>query len=208
MPAAHVGGVTSPPNLRSQPDLIADIYQQPKTQYPCKIEGLVQSKPALETSPGEIPPAVVIKDISFDALLANQKNPRVKYEQRVLSGQAKVLKAKLHRTGPSSRYNAGPGTGASECHTAKMVRQIQEQTNVSSLNYVRWMKCDVSKLREHLVKIEDEIKLANRAKTVLDGHVLDMRKSLSVNQQSISAQQQKTHKEVSIISFKLLFPPI
>ena len=190
-------------NLSSQPDLIADIYQQPNTQHPSNINGLIQGMPVSET-PAIIPSALAIKDISLDV---SHKTPRVKHEQRVLSGQAKVSKGKVtkgHRTGPSSRYNAGPGaSGRFTGHTTKLVQQIQEQTNVSSLNYVRWMKCDATKLREHLVKIEDEIKLANKAKAVLDGHVLDMRKSLSVNQQSISAQQKKTHKEVCNIVFQL-----
>ena len=78
-----------------------------------------------------------------------------------------------------------------------MVYQVRDQTNVSSLDHVRWMKHDVAKLREHLVKIEEEVKHANKAKVLLDQKVFDLRKCLSVNQQSVSAQQKKSHREVS-----------
>lgn len=85
----------------------------------------------------------------------------------------------------------------------RVAHQLRDQNNSASLDHVRWMKCDVAKMREHLIKIEEEIKLGNRTKSLLDTKVLDLRKCLSVNQQSISSQQKKSYREGNSILKKL-----
>lgn len=127
--------------------------------------------------------------------LAASNGQRKQLEGQVLSGQAKVSKAKVikpRNAAPFGRQLTQSG------QVTKIVYQIREQTNVSCLDYARWMKHDVAKLREHLVKMEDEIKLASKAKTTLDARIFDLRKCLSVNQQSISAQQKKSHREDTV----------
>lgn len=59
---------------------------------------------------------------------------------------------------------------------------------------MRSLKHDVSQLREHLLKVEEEIKNLNRGRNTLEIAVQDIRKALSVNQQSISTQQKKSSR--------------
>lgn len=120
---------------------------------------------------------------------------RLRQEGRVMSGQARLSKAKVIKNHKVVITGRRPSPSS---QVTKMAYQIREQTNVSCLDHVRWIKHDVAKLREHLVKIEEEIKLANKAKATLDARVFDLRKCLSVNQQSISAQQKKSHREVKL----------
>lgn len=79
--------------------------------------------------------------------------------------------------------------------TAHAINAVRERTNSASREDIRLMKYNVAKLREHLLKTEEEIKQMTRGKSVLELAVQDIRKSISVNQQSVSLQQKKTHAE-------------
>lgn len=189
------GVVTSP---TAKPDLIADIFEDTKIEKPRRTVasgvpvGTEESKPRAPQYPETVEMREVLPNENERLDASNEKG---KQDMRIVPGQAKVSRAKVikpHNTAPLGRRLTPSG------QITKMVYQIREQTNVSCLDYARWMKHDVAKLREHLVKMEDEIKLASKAKTTLDARVFDVRKCLSVNQQSISAQQKKSHKEVGI----------
>jgi hypothetical protein len=58
---------------------------------------------------------------------------------------------------------------------------------------MRLLKYNVAKLREHHLKVEEEIKHLTRGKSTLELAVQDIRRAISVNQQSVSMQQKKTH---------------
>lgn len=186
--------VTSP---TAKPDLIADIFEdateRPKAVGPAlgPTEEKKSSFGAKPDSSGH-PEVVEMKEVYAGSERLNAS----KQDERILSGQAKVSKAKVikpHRSSLVGKHRLTPAGQA-----IKAIYQVREQTNVSCLDYARWMKHDVAKLREHLVKIEEEIKLASKAKGTLDSRIFDLRKCLSVNQQSLSAQQKKSHREVSI----------
>ena len=80
----------------------------------------------------------------------------------------------------------------SKSSTAAIAREVRDRTNSESHEHVRSLKHDVSQLREHLLKVEEEIKNLSRGRNTLEIAVQDIRKALSVNQQSISTQQKKS----------------
>ena len=80
--------------------------------------------------------------------------------------------------------------------TAQAINAVRERTNSASRDDTRLMKYNVARLREHLLKVEEEIKQMTRGKCTLEFAVQDIRKAISVNQQSVSMQQKKTHAEM------------
>ncbi len=179
----------SSPKVTTQPDLIADIVKLPPTS---------SDAPKLEA---EQPPA-------DGARLLSPKAKGQEEEQSTLlpSGedaeQSSKTKTKADST-HDSKASMKSGHRRSSAHStvykseqvSKMAYQVREKTNVSSHDHIRLMKYDVARLREHLVKLEDEIRHANRGKGLLEVSIQDVRKSLSVNQQSVSTQQKKTRGE-------------
>ena len=82
----------------------------------------------------------------------------------------------------------------SKSSTAAIAREVRDRTNSESHEHVRSLKQDVSQLREHLLKVEEEIKNLSRGRNTLEIAVQDIRKALSVNQQFISTQQKKSSR--------------
>ena len=82
---------------------------------------------------------------------------------------------------------------------AQIAGQVRCTTNSSCHEHIRALKYDVARLREQLLKIEEEIKNMNRGRTTLELAIQDVRKALSVNQQSISTQQKKSSKGDEVI---------
>ena len=82
------------------------------------------------------------------------------------------------------------------CTIAEKMRQ---QFNHQIHEHVQSVNCEQATLHEHLIKLEDEIKLANKGKSALEKAINDIRKGMSVNQQSISAQQKKRRDEVCFL---------
>lgn len=80
--------------------------------------------------------------------------------------------------------------------TAQAINAVRERTNSATRDNIRLMKYNVAKLREHLLKVEEEIKKMMRGKNTLEFAVQDIRRSISVNQQSVSTQQKKTRAEM------------
>lgn len=198
--ASPVQAQTALRSPASKPDLIADILDQPKTIHPSKMRSQPEQGKAIDSSAlvstsatqrGTDGTSVAMKEV-----VPEQKSTKTKQGRSVMSGHAKVSKAnsiRSHKAPTSIRQSIR--LSQSE-QVTKMTFQVREQTNVLSLEHVRWIKYDVAKLREHLVKVEEEVKLANRGKIVLDARIFDLRKSLSVNQQSVNAQQKKSRREV------------
>lgn len=211
-PTRPYSAVTSP---TAKPDLIADIFDQPKPEQPRCRSSAGESAPPERTEKRAVSSTVtcassqtpqVEEVVPMKEVLPGGSenvdvgNMKPKQEGRILSEHAKVTKArpiKNHRV-----VTPGAAKVMQSSQVTKMSHHVREQTNGSCFDHVRCMKHEVAKMREHLVKMEDEIKLANRAKSVLDVKIFDLRKCLSVNQQSISAQQKKSHRE-DIVSRKL-----
>lgn len=180
-----------------QPDLIQDILDQPVKSKPKEPKSNAWVTKESETAKKNVAAEVKVQaDTVKEDAGGELKITKVKQEKRVLSGQTiKPVKSKW------TKSHRSPVTGSPKRLSqiglvTKMAHDVREESNVACLDHARWMKHDMAKLREHVIKIEEEIKLGNKAKTTLDAKIFDLRKCLSVNQQSISAQQKKTHKEV------------
>ena len=84
--------------------------------------------------------------------------------------------------------------GLSPSQVAQAASKVREKTNSTSHDHIRSLKHNVSKMREHLLKVEEEIKNLNRGRSTLEMSIQDIRKALSVNQQSISTQLKKSSR--------------
>lgn len=80
----------------------------------------------------------------------------------------------------------------SPVQTVHVASHVRERSNSINHDHIRSIKYEVAKLREHLLKVEEEIKNLNRGRHMLELAIQDIRKALSVNQQSLSTQQKKT----------------
>ena len=80
----------------------------------------------------------------------------------------------------------------SPSHVTQVASQVRERTNTSCHEHIRSLKYEVAKLREHLLRLEEEIKHLNRVRHTLEITIQDTRKALSVNQQSLSTQQKRS----------------
>ncbi len=83
---------------------------------------------------------------------------------------------------------------------ASVAKDLRHKSNSISHKYTRSAKYDVSQMREHLLKVEEEIKNLNRGKSTLELSVQDVRKALSINQQSISTQQKKSSRGEEVLN--------
>ena len=95
------------------------------------------------------------------------------------------------RASPSERRAKVQQQRLNPSGTAKLVNSMRERTHSACHDDVRVLKYNVAKLREHLLKVEEEIKHMNRGKATLEVAVQNVRRAISVNQQSVSAQQKK-----------------
>lgn len=73
-----------------------------------------------------------------------------------------------------------------------VAEKLRQQSNFASHDHIRSIKYEVAKLHEHLLKVEEEIKNCNKGRHTLEIAIQDIRRSISVNQQSLSTQQKKT----------------
>ena len=85
---------------------------------------------------------------------------------------------------------------ATPADTARAINAARERTNSASRENTRALRYSVVKLRESLLRVEEEVKQTTRGKHTLELAVQDVRKAISVNQQSLSTQQKKTRAEV------------
>ncbi len=168
-------------SLSPAPDLVADIINRPKTVYSAKIHGQQQpdspSSNDAKSSPNNQRPT---SRPSSELGQKSKKSPVPSY--------VRIAHRNPSSKSPVLQYNERLASPAS------IARDGREKTNSVVHQHVRSMKQDVSRLREHLLKVEEEIKNLNRGRRTLEMSVLDLRKSLSVNQQSITTQQKKSSR--------------
>ena len=165
--------------LRSpEPDLVADILNRPKSVHPKLLESMQLDR-------------------------ADSK-PTSQQQQQQVEQKGSAINSRSKKAGFISSTRERPSVASKRkkehLNPAKTAADIREQTNAASHNHTRSLKYDVGKLRESLLKVEEEIKHLNRGRHTLEMGIHDIRKALSVNQQSISNQQKKSRgTEVYII---------
>lgn len=119
------------------------------------------------------------------------------------TGQLRMESSKHSAVSTNASYRAAkrvyhskgqsPPVAVNACTIAEKMRK---QFNHQIHEHVKNVKYELASLHEHLLKLEEEIKLGNKAKNSLETAIQEIRKSISVNQQSISAQQKKRREEV------------
>ncbi len=174
-------------SLSPAPDLVADIINRPKTVYSAKIHGQQQpdspSSNDAKSSPNNQRPT---SRPSSELGQKSKKSPVPSYVR--IAHRNPSSSSSMRGKSPVLQYDERLASPAS------IARDGREKTNSVVHQHVRSMKQDVSRLREHLLKVEEEIKNLNRGRRTLEMSVLDLRKCLSVNQQSISTQQKKSSR--------------
>ena len=95
----------------------------------------------------------------------------------------------------------------SNTQVAQLAGHVRSTTNSSCHEHIRALKYNAARLREQLLKVEEEIKNMNRGRSTLEIAIQDVRKALSVNQQSISTQQKKSSKgdEVYTVQYNSMY---
>ena len=150
------------------PSSSVDTLVRAKTVHPRKHEQGFSKGPGLDERPKSRPGS----DLR-DVLLKQQQGSPVPTRDRSLFERQKM----------------------SQLEAAQVASKLREKTNSRSHDYTRSLKYDAAKLREHLLKVEEEIKHLNRGKHTLEIAVQDTRRALSVNQQSLSTQQKKSRAD-------------
>lgn len=169
----------------------ATIYDTntPKTLHPSKIQKKAEASNASDfknSSTSQRPPSRPSSEIT--TVSQKSKKPSVPSYVRL---------AHRNLTSAGSTRDRSPLLDHDKkriASPASVAKELRLKTNSISHDHARSTKCDVSQLREHLLKVEDEIKNLNRGKSTLELSVHDVRKALSINQQSISTQQKKSSR--------------
>lgn len=181
----------------AKPDLVADIVDEPRAVHPRKLanQGGGAQANRLDSRPGSDIQAIMQKNQD------RQASPLSRHHQQ---GGGRVY----HRSGvrtfanTTSTRDRSPlldqqkykASSMSTSQVAQVAHQIRDSVNSASHEQRRVLKYDAARLREHLLKVEEEIKNLNRGRGTLELAIQDVRKSLSVNQQSISTQQKKSSR--------------
>ena len=115
--------------------------------------------------------------------------------QQQSSARSSAIQDRLRKQRGSSKGAELPGSAAgarmSSREVAQVANQLRQQTASVCHRHVRSVKYEVARLREHLLKLEDEVKLLSRGKNSLEIAIQEFRKAISANQQSLALQQKK-----------------
>lgn len=181
----------------AQPDLVADIIDVPKTDHPRKSmnqdtvreEQVSQLdsrsgstiKPLMEKQERQISPST--RKYLLGGRVYYRPGARTFANTTSTRDQSPLLDQQKYKS-----------LGITTTEAAQVATQIRGMTNSSSHEHMRALKYDAARLRENLLKVEEEIKNLNRGRSTLELAIQDVRKALSVNQQSISTQQKKSSR--------------
>ena len=174
----------------------------PKTAHPRKLQKPEAEKRSEDRQPLSPAPVLIGQDSGSPQRKSSPLPPGSEHRphSRPSSGQEATMKmqtsdptaSRCHeRASPSQRRAKTQQQRLNPSGTAKLVNSMRERTHSACHNDVRVLKYNVAKLREHLLKVEDEIKHMNRGRATLEVAVQDVRRAISANQQSVSAQQKK-----------------
>ena len=97
-----------------------------------------------------------------------------------------------HPKSSSSPLTATHAPRMTSSEAARVAQQVRDKSSAVAHEHVRAVKYDVARLREHLLRVEEQVKGLSRGKRTLELAVQDVRKDLSANQQSVGMQQKKT----------------
>ena len=115
------------------------------------------------------------------------------------------LRTKFRLEGEAGRSTVSAKMAA-ESSTSQVVNHVREQTNHATHMHTRMMRHGVAVLRSKLIKLEEELRLAAKSRSLLEAGLQDIRKSMSVNHQAISTnQRRKKSSEVSLTPFQEKF---
>ena len=196
-----------------KPDLIADILDSPKTPHPNKSRTVIKKDKSVDASldlkvgkdDKSSQLSALAKKETLDEKIPSSKTVAVSNTDLNISTESIQT-----QTSPSSRLSSGhessrgrspqvkrPNSGriTQSSQVNQIAGQVRDQTNASCHDYVRAMKYDVAKLREQLIRTEEELKHLSRGRSALEAGISDVRKCLSVNQKSISTQQKKSKRD-------------
>ena len=193
----HVPGHSSPTAQHgAKPDLVADIIDASETAHSRKgvnhdsARNNQSSQPArsgtdgrTETQNPESRSSPYSRNLHLGGRVYSRTGTKAFANTTSTRDRSPLLDQQKHRR-----------LGMTNAQVAQMASQIRGATNTSSHEYARALKYDAARLREHLLKVEEEIKNLNRGRGTLELAVQDVRKALSVNQQSISTQQKKSSR--------------
>ena len=177
----------------------------PKTPHP----RLLQSPPPQQTAspephtstsrPQTVPCGLVRRDAAQESAEA-RPHSRPSSDQSTFSPHDKHKKTIISQTSTSRRRQftddaARPRLGKPSDVDAAVVNAARERTNSASRENTRSLKYGVARLRESLLGVEEEVKRMTRGRRALELAVQDVRRAISVNQQSVSVQQKKTRAQ-------------
>lgn len=180
----------------AKPDLVADIIESPKTTG-SQQKTLVTHDSGAHTLGSESRGGLISKTLG-----EKQKSSSPLYRKRHYGGGVYSRSGSRAFANTTSTRERSPLLGQQKCKSlglsnaqvAQMANQVRGTTNSLSHEHTRALKYDAARLREQLLRIEEEIKNLNRGRGTLELAIQDVRKALSVNQQSISTQQKKSSR--------------
>ena len=165
----------------------------PKTPHPKLLQDQPQSlSPTVSPSPLPPPSSAVTA-----ATISQRERPQSRSSSQKPHLEEKRIKTAPQRTRREAVCRQKLGK-PSEVSLA--VNAVRERTNSASRENVRRLKYSVSRLRESLLRVDEEVKLMARGRRVLEMAVQDVRRAISVNQQSVSMQQKKSRAAMVSIS--------
>ena len=162
----------------------------PKTPHP----KIWQSRPELSTRPQTVPSPVRTRESE------TRPQSRPSSEQSPFPLNDRHKKTTPQTTTRRRQFLAAstddgrPRLGKSS-ELSAAVNAARERTNSASRENTRVLKYGVARLRESLLGVEEEVKRMTRGRRTLELTVQDVRRSISVNQQSLSVQQKKARAQ-------------
>lgn len=170
----------------------------PKTPYPKKLQDSEQPKPSTAPPGSRSGDSVARKPSPRPSEREHRPHSRPSSEHEAMSRISR-------QTGSLSAGGRVPSSLLEQqvkaqrrplpSDTTKIANAVRERTNSACRDDIRQLKYNVAKLREHLLKVEEEVKQMSRGKNTLEVAVQDIRRAISTNQQSVSTQQKKSRSD-------------
>ena len=191
----------------AKPDLVADIIDAPKVANPRKPINHNSSVSRSDSRAGS--------DVR-GTIESQQKRTSPSSGKRHAGGRVYCRSGTRMFANTTSTRDRSPlldqhkykALGMSNTQVAEMASQVRGATNASTHEHTRALKYDAARLREHLLRVEEEIKNMNRGRNTLELAIQDVRKALSVNQQSISTQQKKSSRGDEVYKTNVILFPL
>ena len=162
----------------------------PKTPHP----KILQSRPELSTRPQTVP-SPVRQEATRESETRPQSRPSSEQSSFPLNDRHKKTTPQTTTRRRQFRTDDGRPRLREPSELSAAVNAARERTNSASRENTRVLKYGVARLRESLLGVEEEVKRMTRGRRTLELAVQDVRRSISVNQQSLSVQQKKARAQ-------------